>query len=179
MTAERVEPLLALRTKMVILNSPSNPAGSRRARMPRPSTCARRGVILCSDEIYDEFAFPEFHGSARTAGPDALARASRLPSSAENHPAAHPRIREDVRRDGLAARVRRGPGADRADGRRQQYVYVRLHPLQLGAMEAFDVDISRTSPLCTGRDMVVAAFAGRSAARRGVYASSRSRCGWA
>ncbi len=59
-TAERIEPHLGERTKMVLFNSPSNPTGavasddvcSDVARL-----CAERGVLLLSDEIYDEFCY--------------------------------------------------------------------------------------------------------------------------
>lgn len=69
MTAERVERVLSPRTKFVLLNSPSNPAGTV---LTQPECrdlldlCRRRGVVLISDEIYDEFCFPDF-ATARTA----------------------------------------------------------------------------------------------------------------
>lgn len=62
LTAERVQPLITPRTKAVVLNSPSNPCGSV---MPSAQVrelvqlCNRRGVLLISDEIYDEFCFPD------------------------------------------------------------------------------------------------------------------------
>jgi aspartate/methionine/tyrosine aminotransferase len=60
MTAERIEPLLSPRTRAVILNSPSNPCG---VVLTEPEVrevaelCRRRGVLLISDEIYDEFVY--------------------------------------------------------------------------------------------------------------------------
>ncbi len=68
MTAERIEPLLTERTKFVLLNSPGKPTGvvlddeevRRIAEL-----CRDRGVQLVSDEIYDEFVFPD---SARPDG---------------------------------------------------------------------------------------------------------------
>lgn len=62
MTAERVEPLLTERTKVVLVNSPSNPAGVvlREAECrDLLELCRSRGVILLSDEIYDDFTFSE------------------------------------------------------------------------------------------------------------------------
>ncbi|MAE61133.1 MAG: aspartate aminotransferase [Planctomycetaceae bacterium] len=60
LTADRVEPLISDRTKMLMLSSPSNPTGV----VVSPQTCADlaalcrdRGVLLLSDEIYDEFCY--------------------------------------------------------------------------------------------------------------------------
>lgn len=62
LTAERVEPLITSRTKAVLFCSPSNPAGvvaSRRQCEELLELCRDRGVLLISDEIYDEFTFGE------------------------------------------------------------------------------------------------------------------------
>jgi aspartate/methionine/tyrosine aminotransferase len=67
LTAARVEPLITARTKAVVLNSPSNPCGvvSTEAECRELlELCRRRGVLLISDEIYDEFTYSE----ARTSG---------------------------------------------------------------------------------------------------------------
>ena len=68
MTAERIEPLLTERTKFVLLNSPGNPTGvvldDEEVRRI-VELCRDRGVQLVSDEIYDEFVFPD---SARPDG---------------------------------------------------------------------------------------------------------------
>ncbi len=62
MTAERVEPLLTERTKFVLFNSPNNPSG---VVSPKDDCrellelCRSRGVLLVSDEIYDEFTFSD------------------------------------------------------------------------------------------------------------------------
>ena len=60
MTAARVEPLITERTKAVLLNSPSNPCGTvltTKEIAELVQLCERRGVLLISDEIYDEFCF--------------------------------------------------------------------------------------------------------------------------
>ncbi len=60
MTAARVEPLITERTKAVLLNSPSNPCGTvltAKEIGELVQLCERRGVLLISDEIYDEFCF--------------------------------------------------------------------------------------------------------------------------
>ncbi len=81
MTAERVEPLINERTKAVLFNSPSNPCGtvpSRRDCEELLDLCRRKGVLLISDEIYDEFAYPEAMTDTATAEP----KAPRIPSPA-------------------------------------------------------------------------------------------------
>lgn len=62
MTAERIEPLMTTRTKFVLLNSPSNPCGvvlNEDEIRDIVDLCARRNVLLISDEIYDEFSYAE------------------------------------------------------------------------------------------------------------------------
>ncbi len=62
MTAERVEPLITEKTKFVLLNTPSNPSGvvlSSEEGEKLRALCKARGVLLISDEIYDEFVFSE------------------------------------------------------------------------------------------------------------------------
>ncbi len=60
MTAERIEPLITERTKLVLINSPGNPSGvvlSEQEVRDIAALCERRGVLLISDEIYDEFTY--------------------------------------------------------------------------------------------------------------------------
>ncbi len=62
MTAERVEPLLTDRTKLLLVNSPSNPSGvvlSSAELRDLVDLCARREVLIVSDEIYDEFTYDD------------------------------------------------------------------------------------------------------------------------
>ncbi|MEQ8844153.1 MAG: aminotransferase class I/II-fold pyridoxal phosphate-dependent enzyme [Phycisphaerales bacterium] len=62
MTAERIEPLITDRTRAVLLNSPGNPSGvvltSEECDAVR-RLCDERGVLLITDEIYDEFCYPD------------------------------------------------------------------------------------------------------------------------
>jgi len=85
MTAERVEPLITERTKAVLFNSPSNPAGvvsTRQECADLLDLCRRRGVLLISDEIYDEFTYSDA-ASDREVGTDAGGNArARCPSPA-------------------------------------------------------------------------------------------------
>lgn len=62
MTAERIEPLINKKTKAVLLNSPGNPSGvvmTSRECAEVLDLCRRKGVLLISDEIYDEFTYDD------------------------------------------------------------------------------------------------------------------------
>ncbi len=83
MTASRVEPLLTKKTKFVLLCSPSNPCGivsSRRECEDLLDLCRRKGVLLVSDEIYDEFTFRPFWDAGTKQSPSA----ARLPGAHED-----------------------------------------------------------------------------------------------
>ena len=59
-TAERVEFAMTDRTKLVLFNTPSNPTGvvaSQAVCKDVVELCEKRGVLLVSDEIYDEFCY--------------------------------------------------------------------------------------------------------------------------
>ncbi|MGB1124164.1 MAG: pyridoxal phosphate-dependent aminotransferase [Phycisphaeraceae bacterium] len=59
-TAERLEPVINERTKLVLFNTPSNPTGvvaSQQVCKEVVELCEQRGVLLISDEIYDEFCY--------------------------------------------------------------------------------------------------------------------------
>ena len=59
-TAERLEPVINERTKLVLFNTPSNPTGvvaSQQVCKDVVELCEQRGVLLVSDEIYDEFCY--------------------------------------------------------------------------------------------------------------------------
>jgi len=62
MTAARIEPLISARTKFVVLNSPGNPSGvvlNSDELRDIVELCESRGVLLISDEIYDEFTYAD------------------------------------------------------------------------------------------------------------------------
>lgn len=72
LTAERVEAALTPRTRMVLLNSPSNPTGvvmDEQTCRELAELAERRDLLLLSDEIYDEFCYAR---TARRGGDDAL-----------------------------------------------------------------------------------------------------------
>ena len=67
LTAERVEPVLSPRTKLVLFNSPSNPTGvvaSPAECRAMAALCRERGVLLLTDEIYDAFCYEPFASPA-------------------------------------------------------------------------------------------------------------------
>lgn len=166
MTAERIEPLITERTKAVLLNSPGNPSGvvmTQRECREVLELCRSKGVLLVSDEIYDEFTFAdareEFEaeaGSTRFACPS---------------PCREPGAHHDVLlirgfgktygctgwRLGYIA----GPPRIIAEmSKLQQYSYVCAPaPLQWGCVETFDVDMQPTiAEYAQRRDMVLSAL---------------------
>ncbi|MEM9416396.1 MAG: aminotransferase class I/II-fold pyridoxal phosphate-dependent enzyme [Planctomycetota bacterium] len=59
-SAAAIEPLITERTKLVLFNTPSNPTGvvaTPQACREVAELCERKGVLLVSDEIYDEFCY--------------------------------------------------------------------------------------------------------------------------
>lgn len=147
LTAERVEPLITPKTKMVILNSPSNPAGvvsNEKECRELLELCRRRGIVLVSDEIYDEFAFSESRTQGWVKDPShkACPSPARFAGAEENVLV--------VRGFGKTYGVT-GWRLGYAVGPRklveemtklQQYLYVSSpHPLQWGVIEAFKVDM--------------------------------------
>jgi len=148
MTAERIEPLITVRTKAVLFNSPGNPTGVVATREECGEVldlCRRRGVLLISDEIYDRFTFAD--GLTDRAAADGSDR--RCPSPARFEGAS-----EDVLlvrgfgktygvtgwRMGYAA----GPKALLAQmAKMQQFTFVCAPSIaQWGCLAAMDTDIS-------------------------------------
>ena len=72
MTAARIEKMMTPRTKAVLINSPGNPTGvvlSDKELADIVDLCAAKGVLLISDEIYDEFTFSESREGGRFPTP--------------------------------------------------------------------------------------------------------------
>ncbi len=72
-TIETLEPLVTQRTRLIVLNSPSNPLGTiiARARMIELLAFAQRhGLWTLSDECYDEITFDDSFVSAASIAPD-------------------------------------------------------------------------------------------------------------
>jgi len=75
MTAARLEPLITERTKLVLLNSPGNPSGvvlNGHELKDIVDLCERKGVVLITDEIYDEFTFSDAREHDRCPSPARL-----------------------------------------------------------------------------------------------------------
>jgi aspartate/methionine/tyrosine aminotransferase len=161
MTAARVEPLITARTKAVLLVSPSNPCGVVASEVECRELlelCRRKNVLLISDEIYDEFTYPESRTAKRVGSGQAVAAS----------PARFPGAEEDVLlvrgfgktygctgwRLGYVA----GPAAlINAMVKMQQHLYICAPtPLQHGVVEAFDTDMGPVlESFRRRRDMVV------------------------
>lgn len=75
LTAQRVEPLITDRTKILLLNSPSNPSGvvlRSDELADLVDLCDRRGVLMIADEIYDEFTYDDAREGGRCPSPARL-----------------------------------------------------------------------------------------------------------
>lgn len=70
-----LESLVSPRTRAIVLNSPSNPAGAvvPTGLMEQLVTfAAERGILVISDEVYDEIVFDGEHVGARQFAPDSV-----------------------------------------------------------------------------------------------------------
>lgn len=148
LSAERIEPLITQRTRMVIACSPGNPSGvvaPERDCADVLDLCRRRGILLVSDEIYDAFTYNESRTQASAADPSRLCCPSpaRLAGSQEQVLV----VRGFGKTYGITG-WRLGYAAGPAGlieqmAKLQQYTYVCTpSPLQMGALAALDVDMS-------------------------------------
>lgn len=157
LTAARVEPLITKRTKAVLLCTPSNPCGvvaSEQECRELLELCRRKNVLLISDEIYDEFTYPESRTSRRAGAPAAAKPVTGGTDRVAPSPARFAGAGEDVLlvrgfgktygctgwRLGYVA----GPaGLISKMVKMQQHLYICAPtPLQYGAIEAFNVDMA-------------------------------------
>ncbi len=146
MTAERVEPLLTDRTKAVLINSPSNPAGvvlTAQECDDLYDLCTSRNVLLISDEIYDEFTYADARTDRFADGSrDACPSPCRGPGREDNTLL----IRGFGKTYGITG-WRMGYAAGPAAllqhiAKLQQYTFVCApSPAQWGSLAAFDVDM--------------------------------------
>jgi aminotransferase len=99
MTAARVEPLLTERTKIVLMNSPSNPAGVVAGVddcFELLELCRERGVLLISDEIYDAFTFSDARTQERgVSGRGCSGQQPRHPAGGSGAAGSHPPLETD------------------------------------------------------------------------------------
>lgn len=161
LTAERIEPLITDRTKILLFNSPSNPAGivsTTHECQDLLELCRARGILLISDEIYDEFTYSESRtdvtpGTGRAVCPSP----ARLPGAAEDVLL----VRGFGKTYGITG-WRMGYAAGPKPvieqiTKLQQYTFVCAPaPLQWGAIAALDFDMTEhIAEYRSRRDMVV------------------------
>lgn len=87
LTAERVEPLLTSRTKAIVACSPGNPTGAVMSQQECDDLlglCRDRGILLISDEIYDEFTFADARTGVRADGRAACPSPARVAGAHEH-----------------------------------------------------------------------------------------------
>jgi aspartate/methionine/tyrosine aminotransferase len=156
MTAERVEPLITERTKLVMVNSPGNPSGvvlTGGELRDLTTLCEERGVVLVTDEIYDAFTYSDARESGRCPSPARYGRDMLLVRGfGKTYGCTGWRL-------GYAA----GPiELTRQMAKLQQYTFVCAPSMaQVGAAAAFDVDMhDRVAAYERKRDMVVEALDG-------------------
>lgn len=156
LTAERVEPLITKRTKMLLLNSPSNPSGivlSSSDIRELVDLCDRRGILLVSDEIYDQFTYSDAREDGVCPSPARMTEQMLL-------------VRGFGKTYGCTGwRMGYAAGPKPIVGQMQklqQYTYVCAPSMaQVGLTAAFDVDMSaHVAAYQRKRDMVLAAFEG-------------------
>ncbi len=156
LTAERVESLITPRTKAVLVNSPSNPCGTVLTELEirdLVDLCHRRRVLLISDEIYDEFCFPDACEHGHCPSPARVSEECLL-------------IRGFGKAYGCTG-WRMGYAAGPTPliqeiCKLQQYTYVCAPtPLQWGVIPSFGCDLSPIiADYANRRDMVLKAFEG-------------------
>lgn len=163
MNAARIEPLITARTKVVLIDSPSNPCGvvlSSAELREIYDLCRSRGILLVADEIYDEFCFDDH----REYGPSGR-RVAPSPGRIEGAHESVLIIRGFGKTFGCTG-WRMGYAAGpmpiiRQLTKLQQYSFVcSPTPLQHGCLAAFDVDMAGTvARYAERRDRVLAKLA--------------------
>lgn len=147
MTAERVEPLITERTKFVLLNSPGNPSGvvpTGDECRELLELCRERGLILLSDEIYDEFVFSDAVEESPRGEPGRRCPSPARYEGAEEHVLLIRGFGKTYGCTGWRMGYAAGPGPLlREMGKLQQYSFVCAPSIaQAGCVAAFDADIS-------------------------------------
>jgi len=131
--ASEVEKHITDRTRLLILNSPSNPTGSTFAASEIESVanvCRRRGIMVLSDELYEIFVYDAPHVSIkRFLGPESLL----IGGFSKSYGMAGWRLGWAAGAPELIDRMRT----------LQQFIYACPPTLvQRGAVAAFDVDMT-------------------------------------
>ena len=156
LTAERVEPLITNRTKLLLLNSPGNPSGivlSTTEIRELVDLCERRGILMISDEIYDEFTYSDARENGKCPSPARMTDQILLVRG----------FGKTYGCTGWRMGYVAGPKAIIQQMQKlQQYTFVCAPSMaQVGLAEAFEVDISaHVAAYQRKRDMVLEAFNG-------------------
>jgi aspartate/methionine/tyrosine aminotransferase len=151
MTADRIEPLISSATKAVLLNSPGNPTGAvlRSDEVEAVAKlCRERGILLITDEIYDEFIFsPTTHASPASYSKDVLV----IRGYSKTHGCTGWRL-------GYAA----GPARllEEMSKLQQQTFVCAPSALQKAAVDAHEIDLSPMLEKFTARRNMVVDFIG-------------------
>lgn len=151
MTAERIEPLITRRTKLVVIDSPGNPTGAvLTAGELRDivDLCERRNLLLISDEIYNIFTYEDSLEDGKCPSPARFSdRLLLVRGFGKSYGCTGWRL-------GYAAGPRR---LIEEMAKLQQYTYVCAPSMaQAAASAAFDVDMSeQVRAYQRKRDMVL------------------------
>jgi aspartate/methionine/tyrosine aminotransferase len=154
--AERVEPLITKRTKMLLLNSPSNPSGvvlGGAEIRELVELCDRRGILMISDEIYDEFTYSDAREDGACPSPARMTEQILLVRG----------FGKTYGCTGWRMGYVTGPRPIIQQMQKlQQYTYVCAPSMaQVGLAGAFEVDMSvHVAAYQRKRDMVLRAFKG-------------------
>jgi aspartate aminotransferase/aminotransferase len=136
--ADRVEQAITPRTKLLMLNSPSNPTGVAMSRQEIESAVAvarKHELLILSDEIYEPFFYPNAEGAGRPPSPAPLyEKTLLLRGFSKSHAMTGWRL-------GYAA----GPAELIAEmAKLQQYTFVCApSPFQEAALKALDVPMDK------------------------------------
>jgi aminotransferase len=156
MTAERIEPLITERTRLLLLNSPGNPSGvvlSNAELRDLVDLCESRGILIVSDEIYDAFTYDDALEDGRFPSPARMSQNLLL-------------IRGFGKSYGCTGwRLGYAAGPKKIIqqmAKLQQYTFVCAPSMaQVGMAGAFEVDLSsHVAAYQRKRDLVEQAFAG-------------------
>src|SRR5436190_2880420 len=154
LTAERVEPLITRHTKMLLVNSPSNPSGavlSTAEWRDLVDLCDRRGILLVSDEIYDEFTYADGREDGKCPSPARMTEQMLLVRGfGKTYGCTGWRVRYVAGPKPIIQQIQK----------LQQYTFVCAPSMaQVGLAGAFDVDMSgHVAAYQLKRDMVLKAF---------------------
>ena len=143
---DQLEDAITDRTKMIIINSPSNPTGvtyDKQVIKDVAELAARKGICLVSDEIYSRFCFDEEHVSAAQFNPQTVVIDGFSKSYAMT---------------GWRVAYVHGPSEIiETMLKLQQYTFVCApHPAQVASIEALETDISHYVDIYrTRRDRII------------------------